>query len=619
MREHTLPIMQSLETDFLADGGGKPIWPVRNTSEESELQSLACVFGSTIERSGASSIGSAVPLNDEVVIAYGEGAKEPARLYAHLTGRQYAEAKSFEALKQHRRPAVLVAVLENVTSALLRYLYEPPIIGMATGIVTARSPEALRRQVLLRAATSFLRGPVPSPGRINLFPSLALEFIQSDGHHIIGRNAPPAVIRGALNAVTGLLSIRTHSDGVDAFLGGGLLMCPFPVAFEEPKNDLKPRCKVTNFCHRTKLPLAEALQSDLLVSPSSLSARVFLWNVCWGILPVSGNLAKVINRAWGVMPRLIESSRIGAILTTWQLTISDLDSTQKLEQWICDGRPLGMSLADYLNSATARRTGHRLCLFGDPRVTLPKPAEDFSSAERKPITIFGPPPSRRSVQSKELGQLAFLRSWLTEAVPSSLGAVQQSCRTCLESVQACEHAAWLGLDINCVRPSETAKMREVILEHLSEHGIFISHNWLRLAARIRLLSPSPACFACGSHSNSYAIRLRVPLVSERRITICSYCGVIEDAPIASSLRFSLREGRYPQIEGPLPNSNWAAKLVFGSTLQEDHQAWDWPADPQGKPVKEFIPPEPRPSGPLRVVFVFMHGAELVILQQPGRG
>src|SRR6476661_8436389 len=130
MPEHILPIMQHLETDFLVDRGGKPVWPVRNPSEEAELQGLAHIFGSTIKQSGASSAGSTVPLSDEVVCACGEEAKEPARLYAHLTGRHYAAVESFEALKQHRRPAILVTTLENVTSELLRYLYEPPITGM---------------------------------------------------------------------------------------------------------------------------------------------------------------------------------------------------------------------------------------------------------------------------------------------------------------------------------------------------------------------------------------------------------------------------------------------------------------------------------------------------------
>jgi hypothetical protein len=106
------------------------------------------------------------------------------------------------------------------------------------------------------------------------------------------------------------------------------------------------------------------LRSGVVISPDGFSARVLVLDVCRGLLPADGPL----DPAWGFLYRMLHSPLIGAILTPWEITISDFTLTDVLSSALDRGVPAGRALAALLRSTAARRHGYRMCLLGDPRV-----------------------------------------------------------------------------------------------------------------------------------------------------------------------------------------------------------------------------------------------------------
>src|SRR5262249_7404143 len=156
-----------------------------------------------------------------------------------------------------------------------------------------------------------------------------------------------------------------------------------------------PVCCVTGFCHRSDIPVAQAILDRRLLSVNVISARVVLWNVCNGIIPSSGKLGQVIDCNWGLIPRMLESPRIGSILTTWYHTLWTQLPIETLSLSIASGTPVGAALGSFHRSPASRMSGIRFCLLGDPRMALP-----FASLPMSPHSDndeLTPKPPRRHI------------------------------------------------------------------------------------------------------------------------------------------------------------------------------------------------------------------------------
>jgi hypothetical protein len=111
-----------------------------------------------------------------------------------------------------------------------------------------------------------------------------------------------------------------------------------------------------------------AWKNGELLSPDAIAARVFVWDTCQGLmLPAS-----VVDPRWGLAPRLFASPAIGAVILTWEPVVSE-PSLDPLARDLARGLSVGRALARLLAGRESRRMGHRMCLFGDPRLRLPRP------------------------------------------------------------------------------------------------------------------------------------------------------------------------------------------------------------------------------------------------------
>src|SRR5262249_46838683 len=146
-------------------------------------------------------------------------------LYAHLTRRRYCAVKDRDALRVLSRLAVVVTTPSHLVSDLLEQLYARNSRTAAPGIICAADPEGLRKQVLTRAASALLCGPASFPW-IDFHPLVALNSMIFDDREIYGGKATERDVLAALGKGAGVLTVVTHSDGIDAMILPTLSLCP---------------------------------------------------------------------------------------------------------------------------------------------------------------------------------------------------------------------------------------------------------------------------------------------------------------------------------------------------------------------------------------------------------
>jgi hypothetical protein len=345
--------------EILRDGAGLPVWPAANPADRAALEGVARLFGTNLDFVTAEPGLAAT--RGGLVIGIGEDVEDLARLYAHLTRRGFAMAEDGSALRD-LSPSVVVTTLGLVSVELLDSLYSPDCGNVSPGMILADTVEALRSQVLIRSAAAALTSALP-PLRIDLFPAQAFSATASETGMLLGGSASKPEYVRALSLGASVVSLLTHSDGIDAKLGP-LVLCPMqrvPLVFDEAR---LPTCQITRMCHRLSMPLEQALESGALLSPEAISTRVLVFAVCWGLLLKSS----VDDYAWSLLARLLASSTIGAVLTSWEVILVTSDDLAILCKALIAGRTAGEALSEFLRDTGVRQKGIRMCLLGDPEL-----------------------------------------------------------------------------------------------------------------------------------------------------------------------------------------------------------------------------------------------------------
>jgi hypothetical protein len=599
-----LDVDTSAENIFLRSSGGRPVWPVSTTDEWQALTQLARTFGAKIREVRGSS--GVIKAGSEEVVALGPETEEAARLYAHLTTRRFRVATSLADFKNRAMTAIVVTTPSELNNELLERLYTNVSNRSVPGIVCAATAQDLRRQVLIRAAAAWLCGPIETL-RTDLYPLVPLSRFVVTGQELLGGEATPSEIRAALAGCAGVLTIHTHADGIDAFLGKNLTLCPIETSQIRRSQILKPLCQVTGFCHRRELSVEEALSSGTLCTPNSIAARIFVWNSCLGLLPPDG----VINPDWSLGQRMLDSPNLGAVVTTWEMIISRPWHTEGLSRDLLKGMRVGNALARFNRSRAAKQFGqHRMCLLGDPRVRLPISLQSndagLNRVEVKHQTTFHRP-AHEGEPSTEDGALTLLKQCLTTAITQDLLLPAWEA---LKAIQAYERA---GRDQERL---EGAAMRQAIIKFVFQRGK-LSDGWVPHVSRFRKARQPSSCFLCGRLTNTIIARLPFPAVSDRRISICPRCGIVDDSPSNTHITFSLLDNTV-ELKGRLPEDHWNAGLLLASSRQADNIGWEWPVDPDGTPARSFRIPAEWPRGPLRLTVAILWEKNFAILSQPAR-
>jgi hypothetical protein len=547
---------------------GAPVWPAQNPEDVAAVRRAAILHGLDVEEVRGAR-GALPPLSDEEVVSLGDDrVAEIGRLYAHLTGRRFRRALDPEDVPGDRL-AVLVTLADDLHSDLLMDLYPPPEGVPAPGILCGANLDDLRRQALVRAAATLPAGPPETPW---------LHLYQK--RHI----TPPELssntgLREMLGAGAGLLTVRTHSNGLDAWLGPSTVLCPLDGVTPGAGLLQRPRCHITGHCHKLKMPVDEARDAGALLAPEELSARVLVLESCFGLLQPDATL----DPAWTFAPRLVASPRIGAFLTSWNVHFGGEGELAELADDLGSGTPLGDALSRFLN-APERRHRIRLCLFGDPRLRLPPSSSSVLSAA-KPVAEKRPPREGRRVA----GELDLRRRMILEELDNMDDETRALADPVLEAL---------------AKPGGTtdAELRELMLQFLLSWAY-----WPSPAQSIKVAEGS--CHLCGRRTD--LLLTRFPGAGDRRINLCARCGRTQDMPASADVCLWQTDPRRLALTGSLPSSDWCAGVIVESAGERFH--YRWPAAEDGSPAETCDISSARPIGPIWIKAFFLHKDDVSFL------
>ncbi|HEU5060872.1 MAG TPA: hypothetical protein VFU21_30285, partial [Kofleriaceae bacterium] len=318
--------------DHLVDRDGEPVWPLRSPEDRQAVEVVAGLFAAELAFvRGRAGLARA---SWEEVVAVGAEHEREARLHAHLTCRRFRGVRSAAALAIEAPPAVVVTSLDHLSPALTDAVHRG---GAGPGFVVAGAGP-LRRQVLRRAAAARLVTPAAVP-RADLHP-----FAEpvARAHPVSARGDAGDRVRALIAAGAGVLSVLTHSDGVDASLGD-LVLCPMgePVAGADPARS--PSCWSSGICHRLSRPLEEALTSGRIARADEIRCRVLLWNACF-TLAYPGD---PLDPRWSLLARLLEAPGIGAVAIAPDLSHDTAASLEPLAAALARGVRRGDALGEH--------------------------------------------------------------------------------------------------------------------------------------------------------------------------------------------------------------------------------------------------------------------------------
>jgi hypothetical protein len=594
-------ICVQLSSETVLSHEGRPIWPVCDDQQLEALRRLADCFEATLRVSTEGRPDPVAAAGEGLVLALASELEPEARLYAHLTGRRWSALEDPSALTPDAAPDVVIGLREHVHDDLLHRLYGRGGTA-APGLVFAESLADLREQVLIRSAAALLTTS-PRVRHVDVIADGVMARHVSSSGHVLGKDAPLEECRGSLSAGAGVLTLTTHSGGIDASLPSNAVLCPADGVTESWDPGGAPSCQLSGMCVVRQKPIDEARRAGELVSPDIIRARIMLLNTCWGLGPPSD----LIDWTWSVCRRLLSSARLGSLITSWSLIRSSRSAVSALVDAITRGVPIGEAVAAHNRGVSGWEAG-LFCIIGDPRVRLPQQRSDLTGsvppARQSPL----PPVSRRSGNA---AVLRFCLSTYSAVAEERCGEATYRALDALDRYQLSTYGRTLGEPL-------AAGMRTAVCQHFLSQSAPPFQFWSDLSYDCQPVEGEPRCYACGRLTQSYEHALRVPAAPARRVSICPNCGIIEDVPSGIFLGFDIERPGIVHLMGDLPRTDWAGTLVVEQSMTRT-LAWEWPAQEDGAPTRSFRTPEHWPVGPFRIAIVLLWGdAEFAALGRIAR-
>jgi hypothetical protein len=589
MTEPSADVLLAIEVSsgYFYQIAGQPVWPVRNRREREALERMVSTLGGTVQFvTGAE---EKLLTGSELVVGLGAGAHEHARLYAHLTHRRSITLERIEELGEVSGVAVVVTTFAHINERLLDLLYDRDPIATAPGLIFSYADEDLSLQVLAKSAALHCNHASFQRRRVDVNPTIDFGTEVSPEYSFVGGRAEPSEFREALSCCAGLLTLYTHSDGIDAYLRKDLVLCPIGTGDSGEHPAMLPSCVASGICHRCSRPMSEVIGTDVLLAPEIVKAHVFIYCVCWGLYPPQG----VHSPAFSLSRRFLQSFTIGALLTSWEINIQTLPVIARLFHDVARGLPLGEALALHLSSQEARSRHHKLCLIGDPSMRLScsdtqNPLEGIQAVKNSPG------PSERCMAGLGLLRLMVNNYLQAGDTSANLTATLAEYETMLVG----------GGRYN---PTLAAIFRREMLDFFANQDTMLSKSWARFVDATQVLPDKIPCPICARRTIARMFTLRIPGAVPRRETMCPSCGSIEDCSVDRRITMAVEPGGLIQLFGALPATDWCAKIVVERFFTRENYSWEWPSALSGEPLGSFRVPKPWPTVPFRLSIIMVYG------------
>jgi RNA polymerase-binding transcription factor DksA len=583
-----LPVRYAIENEFLFAPDGKPIWSIVSREEQSSLEGVAALHNSSmkmVEGTRARAFGS----RNGTVSGIGKHGKEAARIYAHLTGRSWTTVDQPHQLMEGCRPAVVVGTYDSFDGELLNYLYQSSgqnSAKSAPGLIIGSNREELILQAKLRAAALFLQSQ-PSGSDVLTFAGSNMEIVATEERIILGALADSRVVCELLSARARLLWLRTHSDGIDAYLSENATLCPFAET-TAVKTELPPRCIKTGFCHRQAMSVTQAQREGRLIPIHALEARLIVLDSCRTLRIRGGTADPKISLA----AQICQHAKFGALICHWDTIISTASTATTLGNHVINGMPIGKAVARFNRSEAAISHGLLTCIVGDPDYTLP------TEPARSRIPIASPSQGRKSAASGDADQ----KSQSTRFIQTIIERLQTRNKSPDPTYVA--NPRLKPSSEKSMATNVDDAMRRQILRDLAQTELL--GIWLGEASVIE----SNRYGFC-EHCRSPVVRLKArPNRSRmvREITSCPNCGITKDIPVGAEIEIEFETPRLTLKRfSPGPNcrahfSIWSyKKLIYSSP---------WPTEHSGQLMTTCFIRRPLPTGPFVAIAFFAWDYEL---------
>jgi hypothetical protein len=511
---------------ILVDRRGAPVWPISSAAEFEKISTFCETYGISLRHvSGRLAQASA---GNGTVAAFGDRYESEARLYAHLTGRGWRLFRSAEDILADPGVEIIIAHAESLNDIFLSALTmgDRP---RTPGIICEIPPFPLRPQTLIRAAAA-ARLPVRTVSAL-LFPTKKQIVLRGTRAVPFFGRSSALRLKALASGRASYLAIMTHSDGVDAFLGHQVIcaMRGLPDGIDRRARQA-PSCVSGGRCHRAGVAIGEIGTSDRLLPVGEIRSWIVTMGMCWGMMLEDDLVAP----EWSLGAQLINSSSIGALVTTWKIALDHPENHLALENRIAAGAPVGEALADMHRTSSARRLLTAMCLFGDPRTR----AFDGSPVLSIPVG------ERPATKARALCQK---QDFLNYCAGKLYGEERLG--------QIASDGAASPVAVRRARmPSGASLVRALAASERSLADLWMPDSLLRPLKR------KATCWICRGKTRKATVYIgRFPGrdFPPRRISICPLCGIIEDVPAGLRLRLTFADGLTAKIE-----SSPAVKLKF---------------------------------------------------------
>ncbi|WP_172331655.1 hypothetical protein [Mangrovicoccus sp. HB161399] len=404
------------------------------------------------------------------------------------------------------KPAVVVEAYEDLDTDLITAITEQYDADFASGLVLA--PRAfLRRRALV---CSIARHTPPSA-----FPTIA--EISPTGEVRRETQAPTRDLdssarKARLTSVqmgADLLSLTGHSDGFDADLGHGLVLCGVNPEAQDCSVERAPRCVHTGQCHRHQIvhdvpddpwSIGRAAASGTLVPARLLVAKVFTFYSCWGILPN----AHYCDPKWGLMAEILSGCSVGTVITTWKQEFIDVEAANEANQALQAGRSVGQAAAIYNHHLGATAKGSRVVVLGDPEAQLAQNPSITSSHVRQ----------SNSKCEKAIDSPSNINSY------SDFWKIYKQVTN--HKVQP--HKQMVQRIDSGNQTNET----DAIANFLLTTGTLFCENWIKFCDERSLRSSSSRCGNCGSVATKTSASFGHLNQISRVLLNCPSCSIVQD-------------------------------------------------------------------------------------------
>ena len=226
--------------------------------------------------------------------------------------------------------------------------------------------------------------------------------------------------------------------------------------------------------------------------------------------------------------------------------------------------------------------------------------------------------STTALLTNEFREASFLRACMNKAVLGASKRLRPLAQKALETSQVYEYAIRKRINVEGTPNAPGPIMRRALLQYVFHRGKLLD-SWIPLVSQYNSLKTLTQCFICGEHSNTIIASLWISNTPCRRVSICPYCGVIEDAPIESNITFSLWDRSSLHVEGSLPHERWTGGILIGSSLPAENIGLEWPAKSDGTPATVLNLPTRLPPGPIQISVIMFWAGNFAIISQMVRG